>query len=396
MANTLKTIDKITQEACYLLENELSFTKKLDNRSDEFGENSGGSVRIRKPINLETVQANDVTGSIRDIVEDNVTLTIDSTPISIPISISDYELGLSMEKLSDRVLKPAMESLASKVESSIISRLIYGVNNVVNSATPDFALTNTLNTRLDEKLCPKERIALLTSGQAASLRNDVKSLYTAPESILKQGFIGQINGLNILQSQLLPSFTTGSRTATGHSVTTATTPANGDTSIAITLGTSTTIKKGDTFTIAGVYNVNWYTKDTMSTLYQFTAAADVGAGTAVTVTLSEPIYGPSATGFRQRMSKLPVAGYAVSFVGAASTSGIAQGLIFNPKFASVAFLDLPVHDDVKGSTETYKGIKLRVQRQTNVGTNTNLFRIDVQIGTQLVQPEYACRVLSIA
>lgn len=403
MSNTLLTPQQITKEALFLLENELVLTKQLDNRSSDFvGGKTGLSQDIRKPMNFQTVQANDVTSSIRDAIEEKVTLTIDSTPISIPIEFTDVELELSIQEFSRRILKPAMESLASAIESKVMDATVPLINNAVNSANFDFAATTAIRTRMNEKLAPKERNMLLTAGQSATLRTDVKALFITPKEAFEDGAIGTVSGMKLYESELLPVQTVGSRVA--NTAVVRTNCVEGDTTIDLTLAASTTIKKGDIFTIAGCYNVNWYTKAAKSTLYQFCAAADVGAGTSVTVTLTEAIRGPSATGYRQKMSQLPSTsagaggtGGNVVFAGAASTASIPQGIVFNPSFAAVAFLDLPVHKNVdEGWKETYKGINMRYQRDYSLGTNKNLCRFDVQMGVKVIQPEYACRFLSVA
>lgn len=400
MANTLLTADMITKEALYLLENSLTFVKLLDNRSKDINQGGTGySTRIRKPANFETVQANDVTSSIKDIVEEYVTLTVDSAPISIPIEILDSDLALSIEDFSGRILRPAMESLASKIENEAMVRILPAINNVVNGAAMTFDLLADVRTRMNEKsglINSKSRKIILTSGQSAQLRKDTKSLNITPDQAFTEGALGNVGGFDLFESELLPTHTCGSRAATGHSVTT--TSDNGDSTIALTLAASTTIKKGDTFTVAGCYNVNYTTKVQKSTLYQFTAAADVAAGTSVTVTLTQPIWGPAATGYRQKMSKLPTATDAVTFVGAASSAAVPQAIAFDPLFAACAFVELPVHTKSveDGSMRSYKGISIRYQKDYALGTNKNLVRLDVQPGFVVVQPEYACRFLSVA
>lgn len=404
MSNTLLTPQSLTKEAMYLLENNLVLTKLLDNRSSDFANGKTGyTLQIRKPVNFQTIQANDVTSNIRDIVEEKVDLVIDSAPISIPIEVLDSDFELSIQDFSNRILAPAMESLSSKIESVVANSTIPLINNVVNSANFDFAATTAIRTRMNERLAPKDRKMLLTAGQSATLRTDVKALFITPKEAFEDGAIGTVSGMKLYESELLPTHTCGSRVA--NTAVIRTNCVEGDTTIDLTLAASTTIKKGDTFTVAGCYNVNYYTKDTKSTLYQFTAAADVGAGTSVTVTLTEAIRGPSATGYRQKMSQLPSTsagaggtGGNVVFVGAASTASIPQGLVFANNFASVAFVPLKVHGKSveEGWVENYKGINLRYQKDYSLGQNKSLIRLDVQMGVKVVQPEYACRFLSVA
>ena len=172
----------------------------------------------------------------------------------------------------------------------------------------------------------------------------------------------------INMSQSIKQFLTGSRTATGGTLSAAVT-SEGATSIAITgAGNAGTIKIGDVFTVADCYAVNPQTRESTGSLFQFVATADVtlkcsGAGT-ITVA---PIY--SAAHALATVDSLPASGKAVVFVGAASTQ-YAQNLVYHKDAITFATADLLLPQGVDmASRAVHNGISLRVVRQYDINND---------------------------
>jgi len=193
----------------------------------------------------------------------------------------------------------------------------------------------------------------------------------------------------INMSQSIKQHTTGSRTATGNSVTTTVT-AQGTATLALTIGSGLTIKAGDVFTIADCYAVNPQTRESTGSLFQFVALADATATlTAITVSVA-PIY--TSANALATVDSFPVAGKAVVFVGAAS-SQYAQNLVYHKDAITFATADLLLPQGVDmAARAVHNGISLRVVRQYDINNDRMPCRIDVLYGFNTIRPQMGCRI----
>jgi hypothetical protein len=219
-------------------------------------------------------------------------------------------------------------------------------------------------------------------------------LFNPTDTISKQ-FKNGMMGTGVLgydevnMSQSIKQFMTGTRTATGNSVTTTVT-AEGATSLALTVGSGLTVKAGDVFTIGSVNAVNPQTRESTGSLFQFVALADATAvSTAITVTVA-PIY--SASNALATVDALPASGAAVVFVGAAS-SQYAQNLVYHKDAITFATADLLLPQGVDmAARAVHNGISLRVVRQYDINNDRMPCRIDVLYGYSAIRPQMACRL----
>jgi hypothetical protein len=193
----------------------------------------------------------------------------------------------------------------------------------------------------------------------------------------------------INMSQSIKQHTTGSRVATGNSVTT-TVSTQGATSIALTVGSGLTVKAGDVFTVADCFAVNPQTRESTGSLFQFVALADATAsGTDITVTVAA-IY--TATNALATVDSFPTAAKAVVFVGAASTQ-YAQNLVYHKDAITFATADLLLPQGVDmAARAVHNGISLRIVRQYDINNDRMPCRIDVLYGFSTIRPQMGCRI----
>jgi CBS-domain-containing membrane protein len=202
--------------------------------------------------------------------------------------------------------------------------------------------------------------------------------------------MGSALGLPFDMSQSINNFTTGSRAASGHTVTT-TISTQGQSTIALTTaGATDTFKQGDVFTVADCYAVNPQTRQSTGSLMQFCVLADATAsGSAVTLTVA-PIY-TSAVALAT-VDSFPVAAKAVVFRGAAST-GYPQNLILHPDAVTFATADLVLPKGIDmGSRAQADGISIRIIRDYDIGTDRLETRLDVLYGFAVQRDALACRL----
>jgi metal-sulfur cluster biosynthetic enzyme len=161
--------------------------------------------------------------------------------------------------------------------------------------------------------------------------------------------------------------------------------ANGDTTVNVTT-TTTAYSAGTIVTFAGCYAVNEETKVAYSHLKQFV----VVSATATALTIDPPVY---TSGAKQNCSAVPTNGGAVTVSGAASGT-YPQHLAFHKNWATLATCDL---EDVSrygawGAREVYDGISIRLSRQWQGATDTQLTRLDVLYGVKQLRGQLACRI----
>ena len=404
-----------TKEALYILHNKLNFVKKLTNFSDKFrGGGTGRSYLIGKPA--QWTQRKGYAVAPNATIEDKVPLTI-GDPIGIDSQYHDDELELDFPNYKQRILEGQMKKLATSIESAVIASIIPQIAFGANSASLAIGDMYRQNRILDEQLADGEKFALLGTQTYEDYLVAMQGNYNPQIDIssqIREGIVGDVAGFKVMKNLLIPAYTTGTRTAVsaGNVVTTTSTAAGGDVTLALTLNAvGDSVFVGEQFTLAGVFDVNPENKSISTILHRFAvlpaaAAAqtgwDVASGTYIAdaskhiVVSVQPIYGPAATGTRQNLSINPTAGLVATFVGAANAS-VAQSLFFDPRHAAVAFVDLPLHTgaviETWKETDPDTGITLRYERGYNSESGVQTVRWDVQMGQALVQNNFASRYI---
>ena len=147
------------------------------------------------------------------------------------------------------------------------------------------------------------------------------------------------------------------------------------------------IKKGDIFTIGGVYDVHPETKQSTGVLKQFSALADfTGAGT---ITCSPALI---ATGRYQNASTGAADNKALAFIVAASTA-YKRSLLFQKGFACFGTADLVLPPNTQASRAVHDGISMRLIHDYYDGVKDRLYtRLDVLYGFKLLRPSQAVSV----
>lgn len=409
MSNQINNVNDaaaiLAKAAAGILSDNLQFCKSIDKAPEEdyMGKNgykAGDTIQISKPARFIPQETFDITSSIQDVVEQKTPLTLDiSSTVGIEIDSLEDVTELGVLQLAERVIKPAMESIAQNVENRMLLKATQAVYNSVGTAgSNNFTVADVLASRvkLNQNLAPQDssRRLLLNSEAGAAAVADRKGLFQSATEIAQQykmGYVGMADGFTWLENELIYNHTNGND-VTG--VTVAATSTEGDSTIAVSGLTTTTgtVKKGTVFTIAGVNAVHPITKVAYSTLQQFVVTADAtadGSGDA-TLSVSPAIYAGSAG--LKNVSALPASGAALVFVGAASSS-LAQSVAFHKSaFRMVsAPLMLPTKAEF-AATATHEGITVAIVRDFDIKTRSMVTRLDFLGGIAAVRPEWACRL----
>jgi hypothetical protein len=398
MSNSILTIDMITRKALEILENNLVLTRNVNRQYDDSfaveGAKIGSTLRIRLPD--RALVTDGAALQVQDDNEQFTTLTVASQK-HIGVNFTSAELTMQLDDFAERVLKPRISQLASSIDADV-ANAYKTIGNTVGTpgTTPSTSLVLLqAQQKLNENAAVMSpRYATVNPAANAGLVEGMKGLFNPTDTISKQ-FKNGMMGTGVLgfdeinMSQSIKQHTTGSRVATGNSVTTTVT-SQGASSIALTIGSGLTVKAGDVFTVANCFAVNPQTRESTGSLFQFVALADATAsGTAITVSVA-PIY--TAANALATVDSFPASGAAVVFVGAAS-SQYAQNLVYHKDAITFATADLLLPQGVDmAARAVHNGISLRVVRQYDINNDRMPCRIDVLYGFNTIRPQMGCRI----
>jgi hypothetical protein len=401
MANTLLTPTKILDESLMILENNLTFSSRINREySKEFavsGAKIGSTVNARKPNRFVGTTGPNL--NIENVNETSVPISL-TTQFHVDFTFSSQELTLIVDEFADRYLKPAMATIANKIDFDGLAL----AGNVANSigtvgATPnDISVLLNAGVKLDNEAAPRDgqRTVVWDPATNGSMVKAAAGLFNPSNKIGAQYESGIFSpsglGFDIGMDQNVNVFTTGSRgngTVSGAGQTGSTLTVTG-------LGAGATVAKGDVFTIAGVYGVNPQNRQTTGVLRQFvvTAAATADGSGNATLSIFPAINTAASNQQYQTVSAGPANAAAVTWDVAASTQYSAN-LGYHKDAFTLVTADL---EDVSqygawGARRMHKGISMRISRQYAIGTDTVPCRIDVLYGYAAIYPELATKII---
>jgi hypothetical protein len=401
MSDSLLSPTIITREALKVLHQKSVFIRSINRQYDDRFANSGASpsgkigptLQIRLP-NQFTVRTG-TTLSVQDISEDKVALTV-STTKGVDFTFPTTDLTLTIDRFSDRYLKPAMARLAADIEADSLN-MVKDVYNFVDQDATALAPLHFLQVgqKLDESLAPDDgdRTALLIPTHNTKFVDSVKGQFNPQAQIGSQFVSGEVakNTLgfdSIKRSTLLTQETTGTcAKVTGYSID-STGTVTGST-ITIKTGANTFLK-GDVITIATLNAVHPETKADLGYLRTFVVTANSGAN-ATSLSISPAIV---TTGAKQNVSAAIVADQLIVKVGAGASETYTQSLFYHKDAFTFVTADL---EDVSkygawGSRQQFDGISMRIARQYDIVNDKIPCRMDVLYGYLTVRPQLACRL----
>lgn len=399
MANAFLPPKVFANAGLALLKNKLVLAKLVDSESVDktFKAGVGGTVYVKRPP--EFIIRTGATASAQDVVEGEVAVTIDKQA-GVDVQFTSQEETLNVDALlKSKVLDGAMTTISSYIDQQVGTRLNEFHNWV---GTP----ANTLSTvagflagaqRMDEMAMPDaDRNAVLNPADAYALVGTTQANAAQAGSIaanaLTKAKLPMMAGIDLYNTQTLPSLTLGTRTAgkidgANQNVTYANVKSTYTQTLNIDeIGNAATVVAGEVFTIAGVYAVNPRTKATLPYLQQFTVitgGTSVASGTAsaqdLELTISPPII---ISGAYQTVSAAPADDAVVTFLGTASTT-YKPNAIFNKQAIKLvsAKLVMPYSGEADYATDPDTGLTIRYWRYSDGANDVHSHRWDVFFGT---------------
>lgn len=404
--NSLLTPSMITREALRIFKNTNLFLRNIDTQYDDSfarsGAKIGDTLRIRLPNDY--IVRNGKVASPQNTNERQVPLSV-ATQKGVDIAFSSAERSLSLDDYSNRIILPAMNSLAGQIAVDVMSsvesasNLSFKGRNTANStgtiATPDSAAWLDAGALLDMTSTPRVnskgmRKAILDPRTQARTVDSMSGLFNNAQKISDQYKTGEMGvntlGLDWGMDQTVIQHTNGTYTA-------GAVAGAGQTGSSLTVAAITgTFKKGDIIVIAGVFGVNPVTKQSTGELRQFAITADVSNG-ATTL----PIYPAITPGnvAYGTVTASPGAGALITLVGGAGTT-FRKNFILDPMAITMATADLELPRGVhEAYRETYDGVSMRMITAYDVVNDDFITRLDVLYGYAAVRPEWICGVADI-
>lgn len=392
--NQLLTSQVIVDRALAVLTETPSFLNLINTQYD--ASFNGKGVKVGDTVSVRVPQPAMVRdGRIMDLqpqVDRMLPVSID-TMKGVDTGATSLELALQIDDYQEQFIDTKIPGLVTAVEQDIINRVVKQVPATVGDygALDDAKTVLQAGAFLDSQLAPKmDRNFMVNTWSQVDIVTALQGYFNSQSKIDRQYRKGAMYtdtlGFDWFSSNLTASVTRG--TANGAYVTNGV-PADGASTLAIDTGTGT-LNPGDTFTIAGVYDVHPQTKAVQPSLKQFTVSA-VFAGGAGTVSIIPSL---QLSGPYQNISALPADGAAITVKGTSGTA-YAQNVAFSRDAFYMVTADLPNPPKsygVDSASRTWKGVTLRFQNGYDMVNDMWISRFDIAYGAGILRPELAVRV----
>jgi hypothetical protein len=416
MPNSLLTLGHISRAVLDEILNELSFTKHVNREyDDQFavrGAKIGATANARKPVKYEggtgrTIAPEDTTETSLPVVCD--------TQWNVPMAFDTADLTLSIDDFTDRYVKPAANNIATRIDAAGMDLARRMTANAVGTPGGLAALTPAQLTdlaleagvRLDINACPRDGKRTLVLNPRANARfvSGLSGVFNSQEKVGAQYETGLMAkntlGANWYMSQNVPTHTVGPLGGTplvngAGQVGTIGTPGTLVTD-GWTAAAALRLRRGDRFTVAGVFHLNPDNRQNTNELAQFVVTADVssdGSGNA-TIPYRLPNGLPIiTTGPYRNVSAAPADNAAITVLGAANTLTPANILYHKNAFV-FACVDLAKDKpgaEVSVARDKRLGMSVSVTRQYDITNDRTVCRVDVLGGWSPLYTEWACIV----
>lgn len=420
MANVILTNQEISFKNLMVLENSISFTKKVkreyDSRFGRAGAKIGYILNIRKPARSVSTAGQGI--QLQDYIERSVPLVLNKQ-YQQACAFTSSDLALSLDDFTNRVTKPKIVQIANDIDFDGMQQFI---NVPAEVGTPG-TVPNTLDTyqqatqviadegfHIDSEdditthISPKmmrvifpQLQGLINSGgvQAGFLRN--LSRGEGGNDDFVKGMVTEAAGMEWFRTQNTPVFTTGTQggapTVTGA----------GQTGSSIITGgwsnNTNVLNAGDIIFFAGVHRINPLTRQSTGDLRPFVVTGAVnsnGAGAATIGIACVDGDGITLAGPYQTVDVSPANGAAITVSGASAVQSN-RGLVFHPEAFTFGCADLEMYENqhiMEMAADKELGLAIRMWAMPDINTDRLLMRLDVLGGWLTMYGQGAVRVAS--
>ena len=402
-SQVLLTPTIISKESLVILENNLVAANRVNRKFENQFVKIGSSFTLRKPNRFQV--ASGAALHIQNIAEPSVSITVTQQK-QVAFQFTSQDLTLTVEEFSERYLKPAMASMANKIDFDVLTNTM-SISNYVGTptVTPSAFSTSVqlVGRRMDDNSAPQDnRTLVMNPAGYWALAGGQTGLFVMPtaKDALVKGYLATIGNYEIYMDQNVQPIAQVSTGATGTAHNTSvgmTVTSNSQIgSVISTVGglISDFINVGEVFTINGVNNINPQSRLSTGTLKNFTVTATSAASATTNFTLSiTPAIVTS--GPYQNVDVGPSTAAVITWLTGTSAAQIpsAQNIAFTRDAFGLVMVPMEIPQGVDfAARETYRNISLRVIRAYDINNDVFPTRIDVLYGSTVYYDELACRL----
>lgn len=398
MANTPKneiiTEKGMAWELVAELRNQLAFGNLVNRKYDGYFAKSGHKIGDTLQTVLPAIFRAEDGGPIQnfqDFKEESITIKVSQAHVALQFSVND--LLLSMDNFKQRVIRPAANALAQKIDKAGLEMAASLVSNVVGDGTSTMSSELILEAGAvlsdNGALTVDRRIVLSSIANAQAIKN-MGDLYHSAAVITKMFETGLVTRDVYGFDAAMDSNVVAHKFGSAVGVDTITVDGANQTGSTLRIsGLTNTLEKGDKFKIDGVYKQFKLTGESNGELQEFSV---VSVNTAKdTLTISPAIKTEATDGNFANVTSAPATGAALTFVGTAGK--LAD---FNVAFHKDAFILVFVDDNESRdgattalATDPELGLSVRVTTQYDAMTSTKITRADAWFGWGFTRNELA-------
>lgn len=420
MANGFLNAQTYSNVMLLLLKNQLVMGRLVDGRhKNEVTDENGLTTSIKRPPQF--IAQNGPTLQAQDVLAGSVSVAVNQYK-NVHISISDLEYVQSYNALmQSETMKSAASTLAHAIDSFLAEKTLEFSATAFGGAAGTFDPINTpqqfnaVHTELMENGVPNSDLnAIVTFKDGELMRGALLGGYIddVNRTALSRVRIPILSEIDVYATQQAPVYTAGSHTmSAGPQVDGASQNVNYrnvKSSMTQTLnlkglGNNTTIKRGEVFTIAGVFAYDNRNQRALPKLRRFTVLADAtasGTGTAaVTVSPAIIVAGSNdgvstvANSAFATVSAAPADSAALTFDSVANTSYQVRSAFHKRAIALVsAKLVKPMTGESSFATDPETGVSIRYWRGSDIATGQHIHRWDMIFGAENVDRRLGARI----
>ena len=414
MANTLLTSTIVTKETGFKYTNNVRFVSQITHKYDPYyasqpkGGKPGDTIFARMPVRFEPKTGQALQQ--QNIYELSVPIVMEEQ-FQVAFGWSSAEAALSIEEVDDRYIQPAVNTLANQVDVYAYNKVFKDVWNVVGTPGTQpsafLTLTTAVSKIVNQAVDDKDLVACLAPLTMATMANANSTLFNPGSAVSESYRSGMLespaSGIQrFYREPNVQSYVTGSSTA----ATPLVDGANQTGSVLNTKGWASgasTLKKGDHFTIGGVYTLNPLSYTNTAQLQDFVVTADTtSVGTEMdTLPISPSII---VTGPLRNVSNSPADGAVITVKGFTTPAGGTMtatqalvNLVFHKEaftFVTVDLLKPAGGVDCEFFRSKAAGVSMRFLSGYDMLNDQNPSRLDILGGAASLQVRGACAVLA--
>jgi hypothetical protein len=413
MANAFLNAQEYANTMLLLLKNTLVMGRLVDGRfENKVTDQNGLTIYVKRPPQF--VAKDGATLAEQDILAGSTSLTVNRYR-NVHVGVSDLEAVTNYNQLMrNATMRSAASTLAHDVDLYLHDRLLDFASHVGDAGEPIETAQEFMraHTRLmDQSVPDTDLTAVMTYDDAANIRGQLLggNIQGVNKTALENARVPLISSIQAYATQNIKSVTTGTRSQAAGAINGAAQNVDYRTvkdadyqELDIdTLGAAATIKRGEIFTIAGVFAINNRSGETLDYLRQFVVVEDAtadGAG-AATVRIWPPIIVPGSGGAEAdvntafgTVNAAPADGALLTFLGAPSTTYRVRAAWNRQAIQLVsARLETPFSDTSSFATDPETGLSIRYWRGSDIATGRHIHRWDMIYGAKTVDPRLGVR-----